>query len=97
MQRARANIGVADHCIDIIRQALMCQADTALITFDRNGPFKPIEPNFSATHVCNNFDLVHDWAKDREVNITDEAIQNPEPFKQALIDELDKKLAGHSQ
>lgn len=72
----------------------MCQSDTALITFDYSAPLKPVEPDFRVTHACTNFDIVHEWAKDREVNMTEEAMRNPEPFKKALLDELDKKLTA---
>ncbi|EAS34747.3 uncharacterized protein CIMG_00101 [Coccidioides immitis RS] len=81
-----------DHCIDIVRQALMCQADTTLITFNDDGALAPVKPDFEATHACQNFDKVHDWAREREFNMTEEAIRNPKPFRDDLIDAINREL-----
>ncbi|EER24665.1 hypothetical protein CPC735_060350 [Coccidioides posadasii C735 delta SOWgp] len=81
-----------DHCIDIVRQALMCQADTTLITFNDDGALSPVKPDFEATHACQNFDKVHDWAREREFNMTEEAIRNPKPFRDDLIDAINREL-----
>ncbi|KMU88324.1 hypothetical protein CIHG_06122 [Coccidioides immitis H538.4] len=85
-------IGHVDHCIDIVRQALMCQADTTLITFNDDGALAPVKPDFEATHACQNFDKVHDWAREREFNMTEEAIRNPKPFRDDLIDAINREL-----
>ncbi|KAK9796589.1 putative DUF3328 domain-containing protein [Seiridium cardinale] len=46
-----------DHCLDLIRQALMCRADTSLMTFqweaDRREPMIKLE---SPEHVCVDWD-----------------------------------------
>ncbi|KAF3491033.1 uncharacterized protein GIQ15_00550 [Arthroderma uncinatum] len=78
----------ADHCIDIIRQALSCSADPTLITFKPNDPFEPVEADFSATHACTNFDKVHDWATSRAINMTEEIMRHPIAYKNSLIDSL---------
>ncbi|KAI1909231.1 hypothetical protein LOZ12_005688 [Ophidiomyces ophidiicola] len=87
-----------DHCIDIIRQVIMCRADTTLITFNHgSGPFSPVEPDFDATHTCQNFAEVHTWAKKKEINMTEEAIKNPEAFRDALVESIDRKLGEKGQ
>ncbi|KAM5475503.1 hypothetical protein MauCBS54593_001194 [Microsporum audouinii] len=88
---AVSGIDHADHCIDMIRQALSCSADPTLITFKQDGPFDTVEADFSATHACTNFEKTRDWAKDRAINMTEEIIRNPEPFKDAVI----VSLHGH--
>ncbi|EGE02324.1 hypothetical protein TEQG_01362 [Trichophyton equinum CBS 127.97] len=80
-----SGIDHADHCIDMIRQALSCSADPTLITFSQKSPFAEVEADFSATHACTNFEKVHDWAKDQAINMTEEIIRNPRPFRDAVV------------
>ncbi|KAK2800819.1 hypothetical protein FQN50_007960 [Emmonsiellopsis sp. PD_5] len=75
-----------DHCIDMLRQALMCQADSTLITWE--GPFTNPKPDFSATHYCRSFDTIHDWAKEREIDVIGELSRDPK----ALADVVNKEI-----
>ncbi|PGH08341.1 hypothetical protein AJ79_06028 [Helicocarpus griseus UAMH5409] len=77
-----------DHCIDMIRQALMCHADTTLITW--KGTFNRPEPDFNAEHQCKKFDKIRDWAKNHEVNMTDEFEKDPEALKRVLIEGIEQ-------
>lgn len=46
------------HCIDLIRQALMCQADTTVEVKDKEiGGVT----GFGTTHVCHNWGELIDW------------------------------------
>ena len=59
-----------DHCIDSIRQSLMCSADISPVIWHwKKDGFKQ---DMNNTHVCRNFDKITDWAKDhmleREIN-----------------------------
>ncbi|KAK4083405.1 hypothetical protein Purlil1_10642 [Purpureocillium lilacinum] len=56
-----------DHCVDMLRESLMCTADiTPYIFYDpldkprRRDPL----PDWSATHTCRNFDAILRWNKD---------------------------------
>ncbi|KAE8374155.1 hypothetical protein BDV26DRAFT_49964 [Aspergillus bertholletiae] len=52
-----------DHCIDILRQKLLCDADTSLVTYNwvqRVG--RPVA-NFNSLHQCRNFERVRSWAE----------------------------------
>jgi hypothetical protein len=56
-----------DHCLDYIRQVLMCHADvTPIVHKKRNPGYNPLlppwQPNFHVTHTCRNFDKIHEWA-----------------------------------
>ncbi|KAJ0109998.1 uncharacterized protein J7T55_014800 [Diaporthe amygdali] len=54
-----------DHCIDSLRQTIMCHADVAPIPFHVNVPDKKgIFPRLATTHTCRNFDRIQQWAKD---------------------------------
>ncbi|KAJ4298840.1 hypothetical protein N0V90_004082 [Kalmusia sp. IMI 367209] len=58
-----------DHCADIVRQALMCHADTSTLTYDwpedRTEEF--LKENHTLPRTCRKWDKIMDWARDREL------------------------------
>ncbi|KAI9929378.1 hypothetical protein MW887_000847 [Aspergillus wentii] len=58
-----------DHCIDSVRQSLMCSADvTALPWAERDGKVHPVA---STIHTCRDFGAIMDWAAHHKVeNLT---------------------------
>lgn len=57
-----------DHCIDSIRQTLMCHSDVAPIPFHVNVPArKGIFPRLATTHTCRNFTKIQEWAREHAV------------------------------
>lgn len=58
------------HCLDMIRQSLMCSADISIISW-----YMPIAssaehtpnplPRFDQTRMCRDFDRLRDWARSR--------------------------------
>ncbi|WYZ44001.1 hypothetical protein EsH8_VII_000437 [Colletotrichum jinshuiense] len=55
-----------DHCVDSLRQALMCHADVSPIPFHINVPANfGIFPRLATTHTCKNFTKIQQWAMDR--------------------------------
>ncbi|KAI1135016.1 hypothetical protein F5Y05DRAFT_421759 [Hypoxylon sp. FL0543] len=68
-----------DHCLDLIRQALMCRADTSLMTFrwaaDRREPMLKLE---SPEHVCVDWKALMEKVESRRVSDADMAmLTNP--------------------
>ncbi|PQE26935.1 tat pathway signal sequence protein [Rutstroemia sp. NJR-2017a BVV2] len=62
-----------DHCIDSIRQNLMCNADTAMMGFRWvNDSLEP-KPNFRGQHECVNWERIEEWASERSFNPDDQA------------------------
>jgi len=59
-----------DHCIELLRQSLMCTADVGLITFDWVADHRRPWPDFSTQHRCRNYDAIVDWNQERSVWIT---------------------------
>ena len=59
---------LVDHCIDTIRQSLMCHADVAPVPFHIAEPPKGalgdigIYPRLTTMHSCRNYNKVKDWA-----------------------------------
>src|SRR3569833_199025 len=55
--KLEANHDIADHCIDELRQALMCHVDIT-----------PLTHGLEATHQSRNFTKIQQWAELRKVN-----------------------------
>ena len=63
-----------DHCADLLRQKLMCDADVGLMPMYWVKKHDHPWPDFSTTHKCRNFDDVLDWVDKNQVIV-------PENFK----------------
>ncbi|KAI1816765.1 hypothetical protein GGS20DRAFT_536118 [Poronia punctata] len=59
--------GHLDHCIDALRQFVMCQGDVGVFSF--NYPFGGGDPwpDYSTPRVCRNFESIRQWAVDHTV------------------------------
>ncbi|KAH7030008.1 hypothetical protein B0J12DRAFT_745274 [Macrophomina phaseolina] len=76
-----------DHCVDALRQSLMCQADIAPIPFHVNVPFnRGIFPRLATTHTCRNFTKIQEWAKAHRAPEFDFMISDPVKL-QKIIEE----------
>ncbi|KAG2032725.1 hypothetical protein BDR03DRAFT_873419 [Suillus americanus] len=58
-----------DHCIEIIRQNTMCNADVMMITWDWVQGHKIPFPNFNTRHQCRNYEKILDWAVKHAVHV----------------------------
>ena len=57
------------HCLDSLRQGIMCQGDTSLLTM-RWGKMQAIPvANFSSPHQCVDWDRLDAWAEERSVDV----------------------------
>lgn len=54
-----------DHCIDYIRQALMCHADATPVRLEWDHVGHSLIPKFDQPHTCRNFELLHAWGRAR--------------------------------
>ncbi|KAI9736472.1 MAG: hypothetical protein M1818_006206 [Claussenomyces sp. TS43310] len=50
-----------DHCIEMLRQALLCHGDVGIITYNWVEPWG-IYPDFSTMHKCRKLGPIMDWA-----------------------------------
>jgi hypothetical protein len=60
----------SDHCIDHLRQVLMCNADVSILTFRyRPGGKKGKEywPNFNIIRTCRKWEPLVEWADAHKV------------------------------
>ncbi|KAH9947858.1 hypothetical protein B0H21DRAFT_691091, partial [Amylocystis lapponica] len=58
-----------DHCIEMLRQTLMCNADAGLVTFDWVAGFPTPYPDFNTLHRCRNFDRIMDWIGEHAIDV----------------------------
>ncbi|KAE8380419.1 hypothetical protein BDV26DRAFT_290346 [Aspergillus bertholletiae] len=58
-----------DHCIEMLRQFLMCHADTNLVSANWVAGREKPYPNFNTKHTCRDFDAIVDWAWDHQIPI----------------------------
>lgn len=59
-----------DHCIELLRQFVVCQGDVGLYTFQWLEHYPTPYPKFSTWHQCRNTDSIEAW-------ITQGAAQTP--------------------
>lgn len=53
-----------DHCIDYLRQVLMCHGDVTPIThFYHETRMRNFWPNFTVPHTCRKWDKIVAWAE----------------------------------
>jgi hypothetical protein len=57
----------SDHCIEMLRQNIMCRGDVTMITYDWVEGVKDPFPNFNIPHRCRNFDNVLNWIDEHRV------------------------------
>ncbi|TVY34181.1 Oxidase [Lachnellula subtilissima] len=68
------------HCMDVIRQQLMCMPDTGVlgqVWWDPKDPKAFVD--FNTRHKCKNFDAIRQWAQDRQMpkHVADDFLQPP--------------------
>ncbi|EOD50009.1 Tat pathway signal sequence [Neofusicoccum parvum] len=72
------------HCLDIIRQQLMCTVDTGVLGQVWFQPSSaPLEAfvDFNTRHRCRNYDAIRAWAEERQIPaaVPDDFLQPPSP------------------
>ncbi|KAK7029391.1 hypothetical protein VNI00_014645 [Paramarasmius palmivorus] len=55
------------HCIDWIRQSIMCHADTSVIVWQWEDWINSSIVKGDIAHTCRNFEKIQDWAKERQL------------------------------
>lgn len=63
-----------EHCVDYMRQYIMCKFDTTIIPMNWVRTHQNPTPNGNTVHRCVNWDMLQEWLKDR-------AVEMPEGFR----------------
>lgn len=56
-----------DHCLDMLRQSVMCQGDTQLLTMKWSHENSIPIANFTMPHKCVNWENLELWARGRRI------------------------------
>lgn len=59
-----------DHCIDAIRQALMCHGDITVLPMEWRDNYPKPWPIFDVEHSCVNWDSIKQWSRDHHLDET---------------------------
>ncbi|KAK0476495.1 hypothetical protein IW261DRAFT_1367875 [Armillaria novae-zelandiae] len=62
-----ANPEHVSHCVDAIRQSLMCSADISVNVWQWRHELSAVVGYSSQVHSCRNFDKLRDWARERRL------------------------------
>ncbi|KAI5458860.1 hypothetical protein BGZ63DRAFT_514270 [Mariannaea sp. PMI_226] len=54
-----------EHCIDTIRQSLMCQTDITPLVYQWDNNKERMRIHGDVIHSCRNFDRIREWAKEK--------------------------------
>jgi len=65
---------IIDHCIDQLRQNIMCSSDVTLIGFRWDERDRAPQPVFQGMHQCRSFDAIDAWAEKRRFDIFDDEL-----------------------
>lgn len=67
-----------EHCLDLLRQVLMCHGDVALHTYQWRDDVRVPWPTFATTHQCRRWDRIVDWSRRRSVeSLEGRILQHP--------------------
>ncbi|QUC23353.1 uncharacterized protein UV8b_07594 [Ustilaginoidea virens] len=61
-----AVLGHVDHCIDLLRQKVLCDADVGLMAYSYDPETKFAKARTSNMHMCRDFQAIKDWAAGRK-------------------------------
>ncbi|OAQ76521.1 hypothetical protein VFPBJ_08881 [Purpureocillium lilacinum] len=84
-----------DHCLDNLRQYIMCNADVVIQTFDWIPNFHRPWPNFRIVHECANWDAIEEWAWAHHFDGFDESLLKHPNFHPELPDPFDYSVSGN--
>ncbi|UNI23174.1 hypothetical protein JDV02_009009 [Purpureocillium takamizusanense] len=58
-----------DHCIESLRQSVMCHSDISTVPFRWSETSQALKPRLDSVHVCRNFTKIREWALERHVDV----------------------------
>ena len=59
----------AGHCIDTIRQAILCFSDISTIYWEWIPSVQETYANARTTHTCRDFDSIKEWAMEHTMKV----------------------------
>ena len=77
---------MAGHCIEMLRQLLMCNADVGMISHHWIKDYPRPYPNFNTWHQCRNFEQVLEWTQGHQLRVTPGHVWRPQPGEKIFAD-----------
>ncbi|CRG88717.1 hypothetical protein PISL3812_05751 [Talaromyces islandicus] len=74
-----------EHCVDYIRQSIMCNFDTSILSYDWVRDHQMPTPNSNVMHRCVDWEFVQGWFRERAVKMPDGFVWS-KPEGQASLD-----------
>lgn len=72
MQGRVAANNITDHCLEGLREAVMCNADFFVGTFEWRSNWRRPRPNYIVDHICVDWDSLESWAMERTFSVFDQ-------------------------
>lgn len=67
-----------DHCIDLLRQVIMCHGDISLHTYSWIDDYRVPWPSMQTEHQCRNWDMLMAWSEEHHIqNLTGPILTHP--------------------
>ncbi|KAI9658361.1 MAG: hypothetical protein M1821_002494 [Bathelium mastoideum] len=63
-----------EHCIELLRQGVMCRGDPTLITFRWGHTVKLPQPDFTLQHECVDWEYLMEWATGHSINVFEDGM-----------------------
>ena len=67
------------HCIEFLREAIMCKADVSIMTFRWVDAIDIPVSSLWSSHECVKWETVEEWANDRRLNLSESGLMVPKP------------------
>lgn len=74
LEGPRAYRNHLDHCVDMLRQHVLCNADVGLVTYDWVKGYDTPYPDFSNWHRCRNVEKIWEWNEENSVHLPRERL-----------------------
>lgn len=70
-----------DHCIDHLRQAIMCAGDVTTLSWAWVDDFNASVGYGTILHTCRDYSAIEEWARERYVEEFDESVHVADDLK----------------
>ncbi|KAJ5188597.1 hypothetical protein N7491_004916 [Penicillium cf. griseofulvum] len=85
-----------DHCLDGLRQYVMCNADLSINTFDWIPNYPKPWPNFEVVHKCANWESIEEWVLANSFNGFDPNLIRHPDYHPELPSPFNYTVSGNS-
>ena len=81
-----------DHCIDSIRQSLMCASNITPLPYAWFTEYETVLPVTNVLRTCRDFDVLREWARERQSFTFNFTIHVDDPLGNVVIRPVDDEV-----